>query len=82
MTSQATKDLKVTVAENVRSARKAAGLTQRELAGRVNDVDALAVSRWERGTSIPNPTNLAALADALGRDVGWFYTDHTDKAAA
>ncbi len=81
MTSQATKDLKATVADNIRTARRAQGWTQRELAARVNEVDSMAVSRWERGTSIPNPTNMAALADALSVDPGWLYTDHERTAA-
>lgn len=77
MTSQVTKDLKTIVAENVKAARGQKGLTQRELAEQVNAVDSLAVSRWERGKSIPNPENMVALSVALGRDASWFYTDHS-----
>lgn len=56
-------------------------MTQRELAAKVNGVDALAVSRWERGKSTPTPENLQALGGALGRDLGWLYTDHGSAAA-
>lgn len=68
------------VAANVRTARDAADLTQREL-GQALDVDPMYVSRWERGVVMPSPQNLVRLATALGRDLAWFYTDHERKAA-
>lgn len=80
MASQASSPIRATVAGNIRAARAAAGLTQRQLAARVNGVDSLAVSRWERAAMLPRPENFAALAAALGRDIAWFYTDH--EAAA
>jgi transcriptional regulator with XRE-family HTH domain len=77
---QASRQIKTIVAANIRSARKAKGLTQRELGRAVNDVDALAVYRWEKGTATPNATNFAALANALERDIAWFYTDHAEPS--
>lgn len=65
------------MAANIRHARDRKGLTQRELAARVNGVDSLAVSRWERAVAIPSEENFAALCEVLGRDYAWFYTDHS-----
>lgn len=45
--------------------RKERGLTQRELAERLNVTDK-AVSKWERGLSYPDITILSGLAEALG----------------
>lgn len=80
MTSQAPRQLKAIVGENIAAARKAMGLTQRELAA-VVETEGFAVSRWERGTVKPSDKNLAALAAALQRDLAWFYVDHQAAAA-
>ena len=45
--------------------RKAAGLTQKELAEKLHVTDK-AVSKWERGLSYPDVTLLEPLADAFG----------------
>lgn len=82
MKNQVHRQIRTIVAENVRHARSTADLTQRELAGLVNDVDKLAVYRWENGIALPNPENFAALADALGREVSWFYIDHSSEPRA
>lgn len=76
MRMQANRQIKTILAENIEAARKAKGLTRRALAAQVNDVDPLAIYRWERAEVMPNAANMQALADALGRDVSWFYTDH------
>lgn len=52
----------------IASARRAQGLTQQALAGRVH-VTAKAVSKWERGRSFPGVDVLPALAAALGLPV-------------
>lgn len=52
------------IAEN----RKAAGLTQKDLAARVHVTDK-AVSKWERALSYPDVTLLEPLAEALGLGV-------------
>jgi len=44
------------IAKEIKSLRKKLGLTQKEFAARVN-VDAITVSRWERGQQ--HPSNLA-----------------------
>ena len=54
--------------ENIRSYRKAKGLSQEELATKVNVVRQT-VSKWEKGLSVPDSEMLIALADALGVSV-------------
>lgn len=34
------------------------------------------VMRWRRGESVPSGAALVKLAVALGREPGWFYTEH------
>lgn len=80
MTSQDAKDPKAILAANLQRTRQARGFTQRQLAALVNDVDSLAVSRWERGVSMPNGDNLAALAVALGIEIADLYAE-TEIAA-
>ncbi len=81
MTSHAPHHIKMVVGSNIKAARAASGLTQRALAARVNDVDTLAVQRWESGRAMPRAENLVALGVALGRDPSWFYVDHSEEAA-
>jgi transcriptional regulator with XRE-family HTH domain len=81
MTSQVTKDPGTILARNIRIAREAKDWTQRELASRVNGLDSLAVSRWERAVSVPRQENLQALAEATGQPLAWFYTDHSEQKA-
>ena len=51
--------------ENLIRARKARGMTQEELAAKLN-VSRQAVSKWETGESLPDLYKLAALADEMG----------------
>lgn len=89
MTSQAPHQIVTVIGRNIASARamaKPKPLTQRQLAIRLN-LDTRAVGRWETGGIIPSAKNLAALAQELKRDPGWFYSTHPDidyeqKAAA
>lgn len=81
MTSQAPHQIVTIIGHNVRTARLASGHTQRTLAIALG-LDTRAVSRWETGGIIPSSRNLAKLADLLGRDPGWFYTDAHWKAVA
>jgi transcriptional regulator with XRE-family HTH domain len=79
MTSQATGDLRATIATNIRSARVAADLTQAQLAAHLG-IESMAISKWERGRHAPSDGNLIALAECLRRDVAWFYTQHEEAA--
>ena len=51
--------------EKLYELRRAAGLSQEELAERLN-VSRQAVSKWESGASDPSTTNLMALAKLFG----------------
>lgn len=51
--------------ENIAATRKAAGLTQEELANKIG-VSRQTVSDWERGDATPDLANAAKIASALG----------------
>ncbi len=57
--------------ERIRSARRLAGLSQRELARRVG-VTAMAISKYETGKMVPGSSVLLKLAEALGVDMEFF----------
>ena len=54
--------------ENIKNLRKAKGLSQEELAIKLNVVRQT-VSKWERGTSVPDSIMLISLADELDTSV-------------
>ena len=58
-------DIKENLAKNLSTCRKAFGLTQAELAEKLNYSDK-AVSKWERGESVPDLVVLKQLADFYG----------------
>lgn len=82
-TSGASKVLAGILGANLRSARVASGLTQREVALRLSwrKTDAQAVSDWERGVRRPSDEALLLIAEMFDRDVAWFYTSHERVAA-
>ena len=57
--------LKNQIGANIAACRKQAGLTQAELAEKINYTDK-AVSKWERGESVPDVITLAQLAEVFG----------------
>lgn len=72
-------ELKATIAANVASLRKAREMTQYELAERLNYSDK-AVSKWERGESIPDVKTIKQIADLFSVTVDYLLTrDHPDK---
>lgn len=58
-------DIKSIIAKNISELRASAGLTQMELAEKLNYSDK-AVSKWERAESIPDITVLTNIADLFG----------------
>ena len=58
-------DIKPIIAKNITILRQNAKMTQSELAEKLNYSDK-AISKWERGESIPDITVLKALADLFG----------------
>lgn len=55
-------DIKQSIAQNIADLRKGAGMTQLELAEKLNYSDK-AVSKWERGESVPDIAVLKDIAD-------------------
>lgn len=52
------------IAERIKTAREERGLTQEQLAERL-EVSRQAVSKWEMGLSVPSSENLQMLEDVL-----------------
>ena len=70
-------DIKNIVAHNIAELRKAANMTQLELAEKLNYSDK-AVSKWEHGDSIPDVTVLLDIADLFGVTLDFLVrTAHT-----
>lgn len=63
-------ELKMIIAGNIGQLRRSAGLTQLELAEKLNYSDK-AVSKWERGESIPDIVTLKAVADCFSVSVDY-----------
>ena len=61
-------ELKSRVGANIARLRRERGLTQAELAERINYSDK-AVSKWERAESLPDVLTLISLAEQLGTDM-------------
>ena len=66
--------MKYVIGANIASYRKRSGLTQAGLAERLNYSDK-AVSKWERGESIPDVLTLVQLADQFGITVNELLVD-------
>ena len=71
-------DLKQVIAKNITALRKKSKLTQLELADALNYTDK-AVSKWERGESIPDVVILKRIADLFGVTVDYLLTDGHDE---
>ena len=72
-------DLKKIIARNITDLRRASDMTQLELAERLNYTDK-AVSKWERGESMPDISVLKAIADLFDVKVDYLLTiDHVEK---
>ena len=70
-------DVKVVFAQNLISLRKQMKLTQIELAEKINYSDK-AVSKWERGESIPDVTVLMTIASLFGVTLDFLVTEHAE----
>ena len=68
----ATKEI---IAENIAELRKASKLTQAELAEKLNYSDK-AVSKWERGDSVPDVLVLAEIAELFSVTIDYFLHKH------
>ena len=69
--------MKQVIAKNIASLRQASGMTQLELAEKLNYTDK-AISKWERGDSIPDVTVLKTIADLFGVSLDYLLAaDHS-----
>jgi transcriptional regulator with XRE-family HTH domain len=62
----------LSIGDRIRQVRTDLNLTQRRFADLVG-VDPGAVSRWERGISVPEHSRILLIANESGRPVSWFY---------
>lgn len=74
-------DIKSIVAKNISRLRVSCGMTQIDLAEKLNYSDK-AVSKWERGESIPDITVLKDIADMFGVTLDYLVTDNDAAAVA
>lgn len=72
-------DIKATIAKNIASLRQNAGMTQLELAEKLNYSDK-AISKWERGESIPDVTVLKTIADLFGVTLDYLLEEDHEAA--
>lgn len=75
------KDVKPIIAKNLAYFRKQSGLTQAELAEKLNYSDK-AVSRWEHGDTLPDINVLYQLCDFYGIDMNTLIRDDADTLIA
>lgn len=71
-------DLKQIIAKNISSLRREREMTQFELAEKLNYSDK-AVSKWERGESVPDIAVLKQIADIFGVTVDWLLEEEHTK---
>lgn len=69
------------LSENIRTIRKSKGLSQEELAGRLNVVRQT-ISKWEQGLSVPDSDMLISLSEALDTSVSVLLEEVVDQKEA
>ena len=67
-------DLRLIISKNIGDLRRSKGMTQAELAEKLNYTDK-AISKWERGESIPDAVVLKQLADTFGVSIDYLFTE-------
>ena len=66
------------ISKNILSLRKKHKLTQAELADKLNYSDK-AISKWERGESLPDAEMLYNIAELFGVEIGYLFEEHEDN---
>ncbi len=74
-------DIKNTIAKNLLQLRQASGMTQFDLAEKLNYTDK-AVSKWERGESLPDVSVLLKIADLFGVSLDFLVREEHTKNEA
>lgn len=69
------------IAHNISTLRSANGMTQLELAEKLNYSDKL-ISKWERGDSAPNAYTLKQLSEIFGVTIDYLFRDHSEEEGA
>lgn len=72
-------ELKLIISENISTLRRNAEMTQADLAEKLNYTDK-AVSKWERGESVPDISVLKDIADLYGVTVDYLLKADHEKA--
>ena len=72
-------EIRQNISVNISAMRNAAGLTQAQFAEKLNYTDK-AISKWERGESVPDIAVLWKIADMFGVTVDWLISDHGESA--
>lgn len=72
------KDLKLIIADNISDLRRKKGMTQADLADKLNYTDK-AVSKWERGESIPDIIVLKNIADIFDVSLDYLVSEYHEK---
>ena len=67
----------ITLGEKIKNSRKAAGLTQEQLAEKLN-VSRQAITKWESDKGIPDISNIKMLAKTLNVSIDYLLDDGTD----
>lgn len=70
-TEQTKRELMGAIGQRIRTARRQAGMTQRQL-GRKIGVSGVSISDWERGVSQPTALSLWQLANVIGKSATYF----------
>ncbi len=73
-------DIKLIISQNIVELRRQRGMTQSSLAEKLNYSDK-AVSKWERGESLPDITVLKAIAETFGVTVDYLIESEHPEAA-
>ena len=73
------KEMKVIIAENIIQLRKQNKLTQAELAEKLNYSDK-AISKWERGESVPDVEILKKVSEMFGVTVDYLLTENASES--
>lgn len=80
VTGTTQESLKQIIAANIAELRRSRGMTQADLAMKLNYSDK-AISKWERGESVPDITVLKAIADLFEVTVDYLLTPTHDDPA-
>ena len=75
-------DIRSVIAANITALRTSSGMTQLDLAEKLHYSDK-AVSKWERGESVPEIGTLTAIADLFGVPLDYLVrSEHGRRTAA